>query len=178
MSEARLPHATEPVPELDVAAFRRAMGRFATGVTVVTALADRIDHAMTANAFTSVSLDPPLVLVCVERDARFHDAILDAGEWGVSVLDGSARAVSEWLATRGRPLHGQLDRLPKHRGPLTGAALLDQSVATMEVRTRDVFPGGDHSIVVGEVLGVAVRDAVSGSLVYHRGRYTSLEGHD
>src|ERR1700710_1785832 len=96
----------------DPSAYRRAMGRFATGVTVVTARAGDIDHAMTANTFTSVSLEPLLVLICVEREARFHDAVIEAGQWGVSVLDGSARAVSEWLATRGRPLHGQLDRAP------------------------------------------------------------------
>ncbi len=116
------------------------MGRFATGVTVVTARVGAIDHAMTANAFASVSLEPLLVLVCVEREARFHDAVVEAGRWGVSVLDGSARAVSEWLATRGRPLHGQLDRVPHHYGPVTGAALLDASLATMECRTVGDLP--------------------------------------
>lgn len=161
--------------DLDTGAFRRAMGRFATGVCVVTALSEGQDHAMTANAFTSVSLDPPLVLVCVERDARFHDAITDAGAWGVSVLDGSARAVSEWLATRGRPLHGQLDRIPWRRGPHTGSALLEQAVATLECRTTEVFRGGDHSIVVGEVLAVSATDRPQGALVYHRGRYTTID---
>ena len=89
-----------------------AVGRFATGVTVVTAVDGGLDHAMTASAFTSVSLDPMLVLVCVENEARFHDAIIAAGAWAVSILDASARPVAEWLATRGRPLHGQLDRIP------------------------------------------------------------------
>ena len=150
------------------------MGRFASGVTVVTARAGSIDHAMTANAFTSVSLDPMLVLVCVELEARFHDAVTDAGEWGVSILDGSARGVSEWLATRGRPLHGQLDRVPHHRGPVTGAALLDQSLATLECRTVGTYPGGDHTIVLGEVLAVATRDSDDGGLVHFRGRYDRL----
>jgi flavin reductase (DIM6/NTAB) family NADH-FMN oxidoreductase RutF len=158
----------------DPSAYRRAMGRFASGVTVVTARAGQIDHAMTANAFCSVSLDPMLVLVCVECDARFHDAVLEAGEWGVSVLDGSARAVSEWLATRGRPLHGQLDRVPHHRGSMTGAALLDASLATMECRTVATYPGGDHTIVLGEVVSIATRDSDDGGLIHYRGRYDRL----
>lgn len=158
----------------DPAAYRRAMGRFATGVTVVTARVGAIDHAMTANAFASVSLEPLLVLVCVEREARFHDAVVEAGEWGVSILDGSARAASEWLATRGRPLHGQLDRVAHHYGVATGAALLDASLATMECRTVDLYPGGDHSIVVGEVVAIATRDSDDGALVHYRGRYDRL----
>ena len=155
-------------------AYRRAMGRFATGVTVVTARVGGIDHAMTANAFTSVSIDPMLVLVCVEREARFHDAVLETGEWGVSVLDGTGRATSEWLATHGRPLHGQLDRVPHHYGELTGAALLDASLATMECRTVATYPGGDHTIVLGEVIAIATRDSDDGGLIHYRGRYDRI----
>jgi flavin reductase (DIM6/NTAB) family NADH-FMN oxidoreductase RutF len=150
------------------------MGRFATGVTVVTARVGEIDHAMTANAFASVSIEPMLVLVCVEREARFHDAVMETGEWGVSVLDGSGRATSEWLATRGRPLHGQLDRVPHHYGALTGAALLDASLATMECRTVASYPGGDHTIVLGEVIGIATKDSDDGGLIHYRGRYDRI----
>src|SRR4029453_2539577 len=109
----------------------------------VTAVDDGKDHAMTANAFTSVSLDPLLVLVGVETEARFHDPITSAGEGGVSILDATARPAASWLATRGRPLHGQLDRVPFHRGPLTGVALLEQAIAHLEVRTTATHPGGD-----------------------------------
>jgi flavin reductase (DIM6/NTAB) family NADH-FMN oxidoreductase RutF len=150
------------------------MGRFASGVTVVTTRVGEIDHAMTANAFTSVSLEPMLVLVCVELEARFHDAVIETEQWGVSILDGSARAASEWLSTRGRPLHGQLDRVPHHYGQITGAALLDQSLATMECRTVASYPGGDHTIVLGEVLAVATRDSDDGGLIHFRGRYDRL----
>ena len=160
--------------EVHVARFRRAAARFVTGVTVVSTRVGTTDHAMTANAFTSVSLDPVLVLVCVEQEARFHDAIDAAGVWGVSVLDESARGVSQWLATRGRPLHGQLDRVAHHRGEVTGVPLLDQSLATFECRTTAQYPGGDHSIVVGEVIGVELPDLPSRPLVYHRGSYTHL----
>ncbi len=157
----------------DQGVFRRAVGRFATGVSVVTANETGFDHAMTANAFTSVSLDPLLVLVCVETDARFHDAIIDAGCWAVSLLPASARATASWLATRGRPLHGQLDRIPFHRG-VTGAALLDGSLAWVECRTHAVHPGGDHSIVVGEVVDVALGTDDADPLLWYRSSYATL----
>ncbi len=160
--------------DADVARFRRALARFATGVTVVTTVVDGVDHAMTASAFTSVSLEPLLVLVCVEQDARFHDAVTEAGVWGVTILDESARAASQWLATRGRPLHGQLDRVAHHRGPATDVALLDQSLASLECRTTSVHAAGDHSIVVGEVVAIELPDNPAGPLLYHRGAYTHL----
>jgi flavin reductase len=160
--------------DADVSRFRRAMARFATGVTVVTTVVGGTDHAMTASAFTSVSLDPLLVLVCVELDARFHDAVVESGVWGVTVLDEHARPAAQWLATRGRPLHGQLDRVAHHRGPTTGVALLDQSLAALECRTTAVHPGGDHSIVVGEILSVELPDNPAAPLLYHRGGYTHL----
>ena len=155
--------------------FRRAVSRFATGITVVTAVEEGVDHAMTVSAFTSVSLEPVLVLVCVETEARFHEAVGRVGQWGVSVLDATARPVADWLATRGRPLHGQLDRVPHHRGPVTGAALLDQACAWLECRTYATYPGGDHSIIVGEVVGVGLGSAETGSLAYHRSSYRRLD---
>lgn len=171
----------EPVPARpDADAFRKVVGCFATGVTVVTAHLDGVDHAMTANSFTSVSLDPLLVLVCVEKEARFHDAVVEVGAWAVSVLDETARASATWFATRGRPLHGQLDRHPHSRGPMTGAALLDASLATIECATTAVYDAGDHDIVVGEVLGVGLPasrpDARARPLLWYRARYHTIEG--
>jgi flavin reductase len=173
-AQPRTAQLTGEIAPVEVGRFRRAAGRFATGVCVVTTFADRHDHAMTANAFTSVSLDPLLVLACVEKDARFHDAVLDAGSWGVSVLAQSARPEAEWLATPGRPLIGQLDTVPHHRGPVTGVALLDRTLATMECLTHAVHDGGDHSIVVGRVVGVGLADDVPSPLLYHRSAYRSL----
>ena len=173
-------YASGPGPESGPAAderlFRRALGSFATGVAVVTAVEDGLDHAMTATAFSSVSLDPLLVLVCVETTARFHEAVLRTGEWAVSILDAGAQPVAQWLATRGRSLAGQLDRVPFRRGAVTGAPLLDQASAWVECRTYALHPAGDHTIVVGEVLGVGVReDDEPGALVYHRGAYRQLD---
>jgi flavin reductase (DIM6/NTAB) family NADH-FMN oxidoreductase RutF len=168
-----------------VGAFRRAVGRFASGVCVLATSDGRVDHAMTASAFTSVSLEPPLVLVCVETEARLHDALLDNGTWAISVLGAGAKPVADWLATRGRPLHGQLDRVPHRRGPRTGAPLIAAALAWLECRTYAVHAAGDHSVVIGEVVGVelastqtdtnsdhADRDA---ALVYYRSEYRRLD---
>ena len=163
---------TQDAPDID--AFRRAMGRFATGVTVLTTRVRDLDHAMTASALASVSLEPLLLLVCVEREARFHDAVVDAGVWGISVLSAGDRPGADWLATRGRPLHSQLDRIPHHRGTHTGVALLDDALSTFECRTTAVHPAGDHSIVVGEVVSVTTAAHPGDALVYYRGRYGTL----
>jgi flavin reductase (DIM6/NTAB) family NADH-FMN oxidoreductase RutF len=161
----------------DTAAFRRAAGAFPTGIVVVSASLDAVPHAMTVSAFTSVSLDPLLVLFCAEKIARFHDAVLEAGHWAVSILGETSEKTARWLATRGRPLESQLEAVSHHPGPLTGAPILDGALAAMECRTTAVHDGGDHSIVVGEVLGVTepvTGDGQSGPLIYHAGRYRRL----
>lgn len=159
---------------LDPDAFRAVLSRFATGVTVVTTVLDGVDHAMTANAFASVSLDPLLVLVCVEKEARFHDAVLDSGRWTVSVLGEEGRAAATWFATRGRPLHGQMERFEYTRSPITSAAELSCALAVIDAVTTVVHDGGDHSIVVGEVLAARAGAADARPLVYYRSRYRGL----
>ena len=159
-------------PALEVGAFKRALGRYATGVVVVSARAGAHDHAMTANSFTAVSLDPPLVLFCVERDARFHEAVLDAGVFGVSVLAAAQRRVAAWLATPGRPLIGQLDSVPLERGRL-GCVLVSGALSHLEAEVRDVHSAGDHSIVVGEVQHLAAPDDPGPPLLYYRSRYAA-----
>ncbi|WP_237565347.1 flavin reductase family protein [Ornithinimicrobium cavernae] len=163
-----------PLP-VDPQAYRRAIGRFATGVTVATTFAGRHDHAMTANSITSVSLDPVLMLISVEQSARWHQAVLDSGVWGISILAHGARATASWLSTPGRPLHAQLDRVAHHRGAATGVALLDGALAMFECRTTGVHAAGDHSLVVGEVVGLEVPPRVDPALVYYRGRYGQLD---
>lgn len=157
-------------------AFREVAGRFATGIVVVSASLDGVDHAMTVNAFTSVSLDPLLVMFCSEKVARFHGAVLAAGSWAVSVLAEDAERTSRWLATRGRPLQGQLADHPHHPGPRTGAPVLDNAIASMECRTWQVYDGGDHSIVVGEVISVDSRRPDVGPLIYYDREYRHLDG--
>ncbi|WP_256840997.1 flavin reductase family protein [Ornithinimicrobium cryptoxanthini] len=166
--------AAEPT-SVDPDLYRRAIGRFATGVTVATTFAGQHDHAMTANSITSVSLDPVLLLICVERAARWHDAVLESGVFGISVLGHHARATASWLSTPGRPLHGQLDRVAHHRGQVTNLALIDGALAAFECRTTDVHVAGDHSLVVGEVVGIELPPRVDPALVHFRGRYGHLD---
>jgi flavin reductase (DIM6/NTAB) family NADH-FMN oxidoreductase RutF len=158
---------------VDQHAFRGALARFASGVTVVSTVQDGIDHAMTASAFTSVSLDPPLVLVCSHTTSRFHEAVLETGIWGVSILAEEGIAASAWFAHRGRPLEDQLQGIAHHRGE-TGVALLDESLAWLECSTVSVHDGGDHTILVGRVTGAAVRDDVDDPLLYYRSHYGTI----
>ncbi len=151
---------------------RNAMAHFATGVTVVTTLSDGHDHAMTANSLTSVSLDPPLMLVCVALDTGWHEAVTEAGVWGVSILPASGRPAATWLSTGGRPLQGQLGQVPHHRGEL-GVALVDDALATLECRTRALHEAGDHTIIVGDVVSSSADPRRDDPLVYYRSRYTS-----
>ena len=165
--------APAPSPAPDVADFRAAMGRYATGVVVVTTRHDGLDHAMTANSFTSVSLDPMLALVCVERASRFHAAILGGGSWGVSVLAEHQGGLARWLATPGRALAGQLDGVPLRRGT-SGVALLAEALATVELATVAVHPAGDHDIVLGEVIGLGEVNLQGVPLVYWSRRFGGL----
>lgn len=146
-------------------AFREVASRYATGVVVVTTRSDGFDHAMTATSFTTVSLDPMLVLVCVEQDTRFHDAMCpdgpigldpDGHAWAVNVLAATEQTAAGWFATKGRPLHGQFGRFRHARGDLTGNILLDDALAAMEVRTISTQSFGDHTVVIGQVLSLQV----------------------
>jgi flavin reductase (DIM6/NTAB) family NADH-FMN oxidoreductase RutF len=175
MDPASRPAAEPPTSQVDPRSYRDAVGRFPTGVTVLSAQLGGRHHAMTANSFTSVSLDPVLVLVCVDRSARLHDLVLAAGTWGVSVLGADAEEVSRRFADRGRAPGEGLTEVPHHYGPHTGAALLDDALATFECRTVAVHPGGDHTVLLGEVLGVAVPRPDDPALVYYRGEYRSAD---
>lgn len=154
---------------------RQAMGKFATGVTVVTARADGVEHAMTANSLVSVSLHPPLVLFCVRRGARFRRAVLRSGHWGVSVLGADQEHVSRWCARSERTASDQLGGFPVVPGPSTGAPLLAGAVATLECRTVSTQEAGDHTIVIGQVLATATsQEPVLPLIFYERGYHTIL----
>ncbi len=153
--------------------YRFALGRLAKGVAVVSTVWDGVDYAMTVDSLTSVSLEPLLVLVCVENDARFLGAVATTGWWGASILAEPARPAADWFATRGRPLAGQFGAVAHHREE-HGIPLLDQSLATLVMQTEQIHPAGDHSIVVGRVHQIDLPDEDGPALVFYRGRYTSL----
>ena len=159
---------------VDPVEYRKAAGRLPTGILVVGTTLDGTDHAMTVSAFCSVSLAPLLVLFCAEKIARFHDTVLAAGFWSVSVLGEDSEKTARWLATRGRPLDGQLDGIDHHAGPVTGAPVLEAALSWLECQTTAVYDGGDHSIIVGEVVGVSNTADDRGPLIHHQGQYRSL----
>lgn len=157
---------------VDSAVYRDVVGRFPTGVTVVSTRTPQGVRLMTANSLTSVSLEPLLVLVCIQLSARFHTAVLSAGEWAVSVLAADQEPLARLFA--GRSGSTELLAVPHRLGPLTGAPLLDGAVAQLECRTVAEHPGGDHAILIGAVLdGAVTREGVS-PLVFYRGAYGSL----
>ena len=166
---------------LDALEYRRVVGRFATGITVITTVSPAADgagpqhHAMTCNSFTSVSLDPVLVLFCAEKTARFHDDVLASGSWAVSVLSTGQEHLSRRFAARGRELAGQFDRLPHTFGPVTGAVVLGGALAALECRTVSTTDAGDHTVIVGEVLGLSVPEPAADPLLYYEGRYRTFE---
>jgi flavin reductase (DIM6/NTAB) family NADH-FMN oxidoreductase RutF len=168
---------TDPSGSIEPGEFRTALGRFAAGITIMSTLQGGVAHAMTANAFTSVSLDPPLVLVCVDHGVRMHDAVLDCGYWAVSMLADSHREIAERFARSGRDLQSQFDGIGTQPGPKTGCALIEGALSWLECRTWATYPGGDHTIVVGEVLSLGTGPVDDpAALIYYAGGYRALKG--
>ncbi len=154
-------------------AFRQAMGLFATGVTVVTSHIEGQLFAMTANAITSVSLDPVLVLVCVDKTAFTHEAIEKTGVFAVSILDQSQEHLSRRFATKPQPGENILEGVDYHLSTL-GCPLIDGSLAYLDCRVYAAYPGGDHTIFLGEVQEASV--ATEGPpLIFYRSRYAALD---
>jgi flavin reductase len=163
---------TTPPPTPDE--FRHAVGRFATGVTVVASCHGDILHGMTANAFASVSLDPLLVLVCVDRSAGMHDLLPAAGTFAVSVLAADQQGESIWFASPRRPAGtDQFDDVAWSRAPVTGCPVLEGSVAWLDCRLVASHEAGDHTIYVGEVLAVG-HDPDREPLLYYASSYRSV----
>ena len=152
---------------------RTVFAAFATGVTVVTVGGDQ-PHGMTANAVTSVSLDPALVLVCIKHDARMHQALMQCDGFAVSVLAVHQGPVARHFASGRRPLGiAQFATVGWSPGGRTGAPLIDGAMAWLECRVSGVHDGGDHSIFVGRLLSVARRDRGE-PLVFFDGKFHQL----
>lgn len=159
---------------VDSQTFRHAAGLFATGVTIVTTRVDGVDHAMTANSFTSVSLDPLLVLVSVDKTARWLAAVTEAQVFGISVLAADQAAISRLFATRGRPFDARESGALFHEGSKTGVLLFDQALATFECAVSASHDAGDHVVVIGEVLALDTPAPDDAPLVFFRGTYRTL----
>ncbi|MET8251767.1 flavin reductase family protein [Micromonospora sp. NPDC005197] len=160
----------------DPVLMRRVCGTFATGVTVVSVGGDE-PHAMTANSFSAVSLDPPLILVCVGRAALMHQALSRAGAFGVSVLAADQEAVARYYADRRRPLGQEQFEFAEWRpGARTAAPLLGGAAAHIECELWRSYDGGDHTIFLGRPCGMRRHDDGDGeALVFLGGRFRRLE---
>lgn len=155
---------------LDPATFRSVLGRFASGVTVVTAVDDAgQDHGMTVTAFSSLSLDPSLILVCIADDATLHPFLERLTHFAVNILSADQEAISRRFAAE------ELNRFDGvgYTRSASGVPLIDDALAHLECRVHARIPGGDHTILVGEVDSAVARDARP--LLYYRGGYAQLE---
>lgn len=132
-------------------ALRSVLGRFATGVTVVAA-GRGTPCGMTANAFTSVSLDPPLILVCVDRSAAIYKTVLTAGSFSVSMLSAGQEHVARYFADHSRPRGvEEFSTFKWSPGPSTGAPILHGAIAWLDCTLVNSYDGGDHEIFIGFV---------------------------
>jgi flavin reductase (DIM6/NTAB) family NADH-FMN oxidoreductase RutF len=153
--------------------FRKALGSFATGVTVITVDYEGAVHGMTANAFASVSLDPLLVLVCVDHRARTHAHLHARKRFGVNVLAENQRAISEYYAMPSAT-HQHAEEQAGARFDRTqhGTPVLHGALAYLECRLHTAQDAGDHTIFIAEVEDVVVREG--DPLLYFRGKYWRL----
>ena len=158
---------------LEAAQFRKAMGCFATGVTIITLDLEGEVHGMTANAFASVSLDPMLVLVCVDRRAATHAHLHSKKRFGINVLCEDQRAISEYYARPTRT-HAQAEEEAGARFDRTahGTPMLRGALAYLECRLHSAQDAGDHTIFIAEVEDAVVREGQP--LIFFRGKYRGV----
>jgi len=145
--------------------FKRTMRTFTSGVTVVTLRDGEALHGITVSAFSSLSLDPPLVLVCIDKSAASHDAFARAGAFVVNILEAGQEGVSNLFASRDED---KFARATWHEG-VVGAPVLDGAFGVAECVLHDSLPGGDHTIFVGRVVGASAHDGMP--LLYGQGGY-------
>ena len=156
--------------------FRRVMGQFATGVTVVTTrLGDEV-HGLTANAICSVSLEPLLVLVCVDHSADSHHLLEKSGIFAVNILSHKQEDLSRLFAAPTEEKAGRLASIG-YRTAVTGAPIIEGCLAYLDCRIVAAYPGGDHTIFIGQVKGAEISGDGSPLLFFH-GRYTTVREPD
>ena len=159
---------------IDAARFRQIIGHFATGVTVITTAHDGWLHGMTANAIASLSLDPLLLLICIDHTAHALEQVTKSGKFAVNILTEEQEDISRLFAATAEPEQGSLRGAAYHFGP-NGSPVLDQSLAYLECEVVDRFAGGDHTIFTAAVLdGDLLREA--SPLIFYRGGYRRLGG--
>lgn len=156
---------------VDSKEFRSVMSRFATGVTVATTCEGTRRLGITVNAFASVSLDPPLVLICIERASRIHQVFLESRIFAVNILSQEQEAISACFAGNSDCRYNEFCGVSSH-AVATGAPVLDDAIGFVDCRVVNVFDGGDHSIFVGHVEALGAREG--DPLLYFHSRYARL----
>jgi len=155
--------------------FRRVMGHFVTGVTVVTALDGERPFGITVNALSSVSLDPPLVMVALDRRRFLTPIVRAAGRYAVNILSEDQQALSDCFAGAAVvPGRDEFCGAAWHPGA-TGLPLIDGAIATLECAVVETFSAGDHDLFIGRVDVVANEEAHPMPLLYYRRRYLRIE---
>jgi flavin reductase (DIM6/NTAB) family NADH-FMN oxidoreductase RutF len=153
--------------------FRLALSQFATGVTVVTAeRAPGCVHGMTANSFTSVSLDPPLILICVSHGAQLLPMVQRQKRFGINILKDNQRAISRYFARTEEDAETEKRLGIRYRWTKTGVPLLEDALVHLACSVVDSYVAGDHTIFVAEVEGVEIYDGEP--LLYLRGNYRQV----
>ena len=166
-AESEAPDVSDDEGQDPALALRRTLGMFATGVTVITTLQGEQVHGMTANAFMSVSLEPPLVLISVDRRTKMCGLLYEGGRYGVSVLCATQSALSDRFAGR------QGEELPTPRFDVVrDTPLVDGALAHFVARVERSYWGGDHSLFLGRV--EYARQNPGTPLLFHGGRYERL----
>ena len=164
---------------LEPAEFKAAMGRFGSGITVITVADEEGMHGMTASAFCSLSLDPPLILVCVSKKAKMHALIKKGTAFGINILAADQQSVSNRFAGWWEEGRSKWADLGLETSPISGAPWIAGSLACLDCQLEQALPGGDHSIFVGRVLAVSVGDAPTNELhplIWFSSRYRQLAG--
>jgi 3-hydroxy-9,10-secoandrosta-1,3,5(10)-triene-9,17-dione monooxygenase reductase component len=155
--------------------YREVMGRFATGISVVTALEGSRPHGITVNAFSSVSLDPALVMVALDRRRYITPIVREAGRYAVNVLGADQQALSDCFAHAPvSPGREAFCGAAWHAGP-TGLPLIDGSIATLECTIVETFSAGDHDLFIGRVDSLEQHEEDVAPLLYYRRRYLRVE---
>jgi flavin reductase (DIM6/NTAB) family NADH-FMN oxidoreductase RutF len=171
MSAARVEAGAQEFSSSD---FRRVVGTFATGVTVITTGGAEEPYGMTANAFSSLSLDPPLVLVCVMSGTAGAESIGRNGVFAVNILRADQEALSRYFSSRDRPRGEAAFREVSHRKAATGSPIIDGTAGYLDCRLTASHEAGDHVIFVGEVLALHASDDPK-PLLFHAGQYCLLQ---
>ncbi|HRC61887.1 MAG: flavin reductase family protein [Dehalococcoidia bacterium] len=155
---------------IDQRLYRDVIGRFATGVTVITFRTDHVTRGMTANAVASLSLDPTLLIACIDKRTSAHAALAQADGFAVNILAEDQLEISRLFARPGLEGMGDVE----YRTAVTGAPILDGVLAWFDCAVHERFDGGDHTIFVGRVLELSLERPEADPLLFYAGGYRTL----